>query len=85
MIYIVRVVVDLWKKMRLSQGCAKFTVVHLNPVAQIHWPPAPHNKTKSLSFYVNCYFQSDSLKSNSLTSEAEDGCHKVVFGLKMIS
>ncbi len=38
-----------------------------------------------LSFYVNCYFQSDSLKSNSLTSEAEGGCHKVVFGLKMIS
>ena len=39
----------------------------------------------SLSFYVNSYFQSDSLKSNSLTSEAKDGCHEVVFGLKMIS
>ena len=47
----------------------------------INW----HGVCMGLSFYVNCYFQSDSLKSNSLTSEVEDGCHKVVLGLKMIS
>ena len=38
-----------------------------------------------LSFYVNCYFQSDSLKSNSLTSEVKEGPQEVVHEFKITS
>ena len=41
--------------------------------------------TKGLSFYVNCYFQSDSLKSNSLTSEVKEGPQEAVHEFKITS
>ena len=41
--------------------------------------------SRGLSFYVNCYFQSDSLESNSLTSEAKEGPQEAVHEFKLTS
>ena len=37
-----------------------------------------------LSFYINCYFQSNSLKSNSLTSDVKEGPQEAVYEFKKI-
>ena len=39
----------------------------------------------NLSFYVNCYFQSNSLKSNTLISEVKEGPQEAVHAFKLTS